>query len=186
MRASIVSLLTASPLALAHFKIEYPAWRGDSLAENTTYDQWQYPCMFLILFLHTFAKWKLLGGFKSLTVKLEKGAGVPYASGNRTDWPIEGGSIALNLHHEWSYLYINLGLGENTTDFNLSLTPELLNVTGSGNFCIPALPIPATVLDGQNATIQIVTNDQSGSALYNVSRLQHHLRQHSIDVFVSD
>lgn len=99
-----------------------------------------------------------------------KGAGVPYGAGNKTEWPLEGGSVVLDLHHPWTYLYINLGLGENATNFNISLTPELLNVTGSGNFCIPALPVPATVTDGQAASLQVVTNGESGSALYNVSR----------------
>lgn len=94
---------------------------------------------------------------------------MPYGAGNKTEWPIEGGSVALDLHHPWSYLYINLGLGENSTNFNISLTPDLLNVTGRGDFCIPVLPVPIPVADGQNATIQFVTNGQSGSALYNVS-----------------
>jgi hypothetical protein len=76
------------------------------------------------------------------------------------------------LHHPWAYVYINLGLGTNVTNFNISLTPELLNVTGKGDYCIPALPIPeGTVVDGQEASIQVVTNGESGSALYNVSVL---------------
>ncbi|KAJ8126513.1 hypothetical protein O1611_g7124 [Lasiodiplodia mahajangana] len=138
MRATILSLFTAVAQVSAHFSVEYPVWRADSLAENTTYSQWNYPC-----------------------------AGVPYGAGNKTEWPIEGGSVVLDLHHPWTYLYINLGLGENTTNFNISLTPELLNVTGSGNFCIPALSVPTPVTDGQNATLQFVTNGESGSALYN-------------------
>lgn len=96
---------------------------------------------------------------------------MPYGAGNKTEWPIEGGSVALDLHHPWTYLYINLGLGENSTNFNISLTPELLNVTGKGDFCFPVLPVPIPVADGQAATIQFVTNGQSGSALYNVSKL---------------
>ncbi|KAJ2990825.1 hypothetical protein NUW58_g2763 [Xylaria curta] len=138
MRAAILSLLAGVGLVSAHFKVEYPAWRGDTLADNTTYDQWDYPC-----------------------------GGVPYGAGNKTDWPIQGGAVSLDLHHPWSYVYINLGLGENATNFNISLTPELLNVTGKGTFCIPALPVPATIADGQSASLQIVTNGQSGSALYN-------------------
>ncbi|KAI1163224.1 hypothetical protein F5B18DRAFT_651948 [Nemania serpens] len=138
MRASLISLFAAVELVSAHFGVVHPPWRADSLAENTTYSQWNYPC-----------------------------AGVPYGAGNKTEWPIEGGSVALDLHHPWSYLYINLGLGENSTNFNISLTPDLLNVTGRGDFCIPVLPVPIPVADGQNATIQFVTNGQSGSALYN-------------------
>jgi len=37
--------------------------------------------------------------------------------------------------------------------------------------CLPKLSLPAgvSVVDGQNASIQVVTVGQSGSALYNVS-----------------
>ncbi|TGJ82040.1 hypothetical protein E0Z10_g6712 [Xylaria hypoxylon] len=136
MRA--VSLLAVVGLVSAHYAVEYPTWRADSLAENTTYSEWNYPC-----------------------------AGVPYGVGNKTEWPIKGASVALDLHHPWAYVYINLGLGENATNFNISLTPQLLNVTGTGNFCLTDLPVPDTIADGQAATIQFVTGGQSGSALYN-------------------
>ena len=43
---STILLLSALQLSAAHFSIEYPIWRADTLAENTTYDQWRYPCMF--------------------------------------------------------------------------------------------------------------------------------------------
>ncbi|KAI0975275.1 hypothetical protein F4678DRAFT_484947 [Xylaria arbuscula] len=138
MSAVVVVLFAVIGLVSAHFQLEYPAWRADSLAENTTYSEWDYPC-----------------------------AGVPFGVGNKTEWPIEGASVALDLHHPWTYLYINLGLGENSTNFNISLTPQLLNVTGSGSFCLTDLPIPNTIAEGQNATVQVVTNGQSGSALYN-------------------
>lgn len=41
-----------------------------------------------------------------------------------TDWPIGGGSLRLDLHHAWTYVFVNLALGENATNFNVSLTPE--------------------------------------------------------------
>ncbi|KAI1347518.1 hypothetical protein F5Y01DRAFT_243582 [Xylaria sp. FL0043] len=137
MRVVVLVPFAIVGLVSAHFQLEYPAWRADALAENTTYSEWDYPC-----------------------------AGVPYGIGNKTEWPMQGASVALDLHHPWTYLYINLGLGENSTNFNISLTPELLNVTGKGSFCITDLPIPSSIADGQNATIQVVTNGQSGSALY--------------------
>ncbi|KAI1177267.1 hypothetical protein F4777DRAFT_577074 [Nemania sp. FL0916] len=111
MCAAIISFFAASGLVSAHFSLEYPAWRADTLAANKTYSQWEYPC-----------------------------AGVPYYGENKTEWPMEGGSVALDLHHPWTYY---------------------------GKFCIPALPVPATVVDGQNATLQVITSGQSGSALYN-------------------
>jgi hypothetical protein len=48
MRAALPLLSTVVGLASAHFKLDYPSWRGDSLAENTTYDQWSYPCTFVL------------------------------------------------------------------------------------------------------------------------------------------
>lgn len=92
------------------------------------------------------------------------------AQTNRTLWPLTGGSVNADLHHPWTYLFINLGLGTTYPAFNLSLTRQLLNVTGNGTFCLPQLTLPAgvSVSDGQNASIQVVTVGQSGSALYNV------------------
>lgn len=36
-------LLLVAQLAAAHFSIEYPEWRGDSL-KNTSYSQYTFPC----------------------------------------------------------------------------------------------------------------------------------------------
>ncbi|RYP48765.1 hypothetical protein DL768_005422 [Monosporascus sp. mg162] len=139
--AAVAILLAGAKLASAHFAITYPEWRADTLTEEegSPYDQWVYPC-----------------------------ANVPADAGNRTEWPVGGGAVSLHLHHQWTYVYINLGLGNNVTNFNITLTPQLMNVTGQGDFCIPELPVPeGTVMEGQNATIQVVTNGESGSALYN-------------------
>ncbi|KAI0203552.1 hypothetical protein F4808DRAFT_417114 [Astrocystis sublimbata] len=140
MRSAVFSLLAGAGLVSAHFKVDYPEWRGDTLAENTTYSQWNWPC-----------------------------GGVSYGAGNSTDWPLEGGSLAVELHHPWTYLYVNLGLGENATNFNISLTPELVNVTGKGTFCIPTLQLPsdAEIKDGLKASLQVVTSGDAGNALYN-------------------
>ncbi|KAK8066012.1 hypothetical protein PG997_012759 [Apiospora hydei] len=135
---SSILLLAALQLSAAHFSIEYPTWRADTLAENTTYDQWRYPC-----------------------------AGAAPGAAGRTEWPVQGGSVALSLHHEWTYVFVNLGLGTNASAFNVSLTPDFVNVTGRGTYCIPSLPLPIQPRDGDNATIQVVTSGKSGSALYN-------------------
>jgi hypothetical protein len=68
-------------------------------------------------------------------------------------------------------VFVNLGLGDNVTNFNYTLTPQFWNETGNGTLCIPKLPLPAglTVSDGTTASLQVVTLGQSGSALYNVS-----------------
>ncbi|KAK7967058.1 uncharacterized protein PG986_001335 [Apiospora aurea] len=136
---SSILLLATLQLSAAHFSIEYPTWRADTLAENTTYDQWRYPC-----------------------------AGAAPGAAGRTEWPVQGGSVVLGLHHEWTYVFVNLGLGTNASAFNVSLTPDFVNATGRGTYCIPSLPLPIQPRDGDNATIQVVTSGKSGSALYNV------------------
>ncbi len=93
------------------------------------------------------------------------------AQTNRTLWPLTGGSISLDLHHQWSYVFINLGLGTDYPTFNISLTPSLLNETGNGTFCLPKSTLPAglNIVDGQNASIQVATGGAAGTGLYNVS-----------------
>ena len=70
---AILALLVTAQLASAHFAVDYPEWRADSL-NNESYSQYTWPC-----------------------------AGVPGDAGNRTDWPLTGGSLKLDLHHPWTY-----------------------------------------------------------------------------------
>ncbi|KAH6608883.1 hypothetical protein Trco_002229 [Trichoderma cornu-damae] len=143
---TLLLALAASQAVHAHFGLVYPEWRADTLAEENEdkYSQWDYPC-----------------------------GGVPYKAGNITNWPVGGGSLSLELHHPWTYVFVNLGLGANTTNFNVSLTPEFLNVTGKGTLCIDKLPVPLhDVADGTLASIQVVTSGQAGNALYNCADIR--------------
>ncbi|CZT08592.1 uncharacterized protein RAG0_13597 [Rhynchosporium agropyri] len=136
---SVASALCLASLTIAHFTIDYPEMRGDSFANGAS--QYVYPC-----------------------------AGVNQtAQTNRTLWPLDGGSVKLKLHHKWTYLWINLGLGAEYPSFNISLTPSLLNQTGNGTLCIPKVPLPANTkpVNGQQASVQVVTGGASGVALYN-------------------
>lgn len=85
-------LLTLLPLASAHFGIKYPSMRGDSFTAPAS--QWTWPCA---------------------NISQENSAN------NRTLWPLNGGSVLLDAHHPWAPTYINLGLGNNVTSFNVSL-----------------------------------------------------------------
>ncbi|KAF4624495.1 hypothetical protein G7Y89_g13676 [Cudoniella acicularis] len=91
------------------------------------------------------------------------------AATNRTLWPLTGGSLNLDLHHPWTYIFANLGLGTDYPTFNITLTNPFLNSTGNGTLCLPEIKLPAgvSVSDGQNASLQVVTIGASGSALYN-------------------
>ena len=93
---------------------------------------------------------------------------------NRTMWPTTGGSLIMDLHHPFTYFWMNLGLGDEVASFNVSLTPNLpYNETGNGTLCLPHVPIPedANVTEGAVGSLQIITVGDSGSALYNVSAL---------------
>ncbi len=93
------------------------------------------------------------------------------SNNNRTKWPLNGGSILLDVHHPWAITYVNLALGgDNTTNFNISVVPGF-NQTGNGTFCWPTVNLPSglNLANGANASIQVVQIAETGSALYNVS-----------------
>jgi hypothetical protein len=162
MIAPTVLILSALQLVSAHFEVFEPYWRASSFIAPAS--QYLYPCKLPFL---------RLGRIISLTSLLQ-GAGIDQSvsANNRTLWPLDGGSISLGLHHPWTYVFINLGLGSNvTTTFNISLTANLFNTTGAGTLCIPKWTLPSNlgIQEGTNASLQFVTSGASGSALYNVS-----------------
>jgi len=155
----LASAFVLASFANAHFTIEYPEMRGDSFATGAS--QYIYPCREPLIL---FSIIKYILTFSGANVNQT-------SSTNRTMWPLTGGSLNLDLHHQWTYYFVNLGLGTDYPTFNITLTQQLLNETGNGTLCMPQIVLPAgvTVSDGQNASIQVVTVGQSGSALYNVS-----------------
>ena len=80
--------------------------------------------------------------------------------------------MVIDFHHPWTYVSFNLGFGSNTNTFNISLNPMLLNETGNGTICIPKWKLPAdlSIVDGMDASLQVITIGDSGTALYNVSQ----------------
>jgi hypothetical protein len=130
-------------LVAAHFQVNTPQWRDNSFV--APYSQYQYPC-----------------------------AGVPSGLSvtNRTLWPLTGGSLSVDFHHSFTYVFVNLGLGSNVTNFNISLNAngKVINETGNGTLCINKFTLPSslTVVDGQRASLQVVTVGGNGAALYNV------------------
>jgi len=88
---------------------------------------------------------------------------------NRTQWPVDGGSVKFGPGHPWAITYVNLALGsDNSVNFNISLV-EGFNQTGNGTFCFPKIDIPKgiNVSAGTNASIQVIQLSALGSALYN-------------------
>jgi len=88
---------------------------------------------------------------------------------NRTQWPLDGGSVVFKPGHPWAITYVNLALGSSDTiTFNVSLV-EGFNQTGNGTYCFPkiALPTGLNVSAGTNASIQVIQITELGSALFN-------------------
>ncbi|KAL1838538.1 hypothetical protein VTJ49DRAFT_2536 [Mycothermus thermophilus] len=144
MFLSSALLLAAAGVANAHFGLDYPPMRANTLGKDVdpAYSQWLHPC-----------------------------AGVPsnLTDSPKTEWPLTGGSVKLDLRHQWTYVFINLGLGSDVSNFNYTLTNPFWNTTGNGTLCVEKLSLPADlpVEDGSPASLQVVTLDDNGNALYN-------------------
>ncbi|OCK79974.1 hypothetical protein K432DRAFT_405085 [Lepidopterella palustris CBS 459.81] len=136
-------------LTSAHFSIEYPYWRGSSFAEGTS--QWIFPCA-------------------NVTETADPT--------NRTAWSPTSGSLRLHVGHHWALTYVNIGLGPNATNFNISLVDHF-NQTGNGTFCLKetgksklvaglkAAGLEGEAVEGVQATLQVVQISTTGGALYN-------------------
>ncbi|KAL8839641.1 MAG: hypothetical protein Q9170_001647 [Blastenia crenularia] len=90
-------------------------------------------------------------------------------SSNRTPFSLAGGSIQLTMEHDRSAVQVLIALGNDATDsFNTVLVPTTQE-EGFGKFCLRDVKIPESlgVKEGDNATIQVVTNGDPTGGLYN-------------------
>jgi hypothetical protein len=110
---------------------------------------------------------------------------VDEANTPRTPWPLDGGSLNFTLRDGAALVWVNLGLGVNVTNFNITLPNLPLNETGAGNICFPKLVLPSglPISEGTQATIQITTsNPKNGGGLYVVSVLFALNHRHLLDL----
>lgn len=94
-------------------------------------------------------------------------------SNTRTPWPLDGGSIQLTMEHDHAAVQVLVALGNDpSSNFNAVLVPTTQE-EGIGQFCLSGVKVPQSlgVKDGDNATIQVVTNGDPSGGLYNVSHL---------------
>ncbi|KAL8697303.1 MAG: hypothetical protein Q9201_007193 [Fulgogasparrea decipioides] len=90
-------------------------------------------------------------------------------SNNRTSWPLAGGTIQLTMEHDHAAVQVLLALGNNVTDgFSTILVPTTQE-QGIGKFCLSDVKVPESLgaKEGDNATIQVVTNGDPTGGLYN-------------------
>ena len=115
-------------------------------------------------------------GFNEDTLPTFPCGGQDAVTTNRTLWPLTGGPIQLYLQHTQSNIQVLIALGTNPGDaFNTVLVPTTQE-NGPQNFCFGGVVVPAMVggvkvVEGMNATVQVVTNGDPEGGLYNVSFL---------------
>ncbi|KAF1937804.1 hypothetical protein EJ02DRAFT_355969 [Clathrospora elynae] len=152
LSSTLLAAATFSAGVTAHFHLLEPTWRGDSFVAPAS--QWTYPC-----------------------ANVNETTDIA----NRTLWPSSSGSILLNGSHPHALTTINLALGSDVTNFNISLV-NTFNQTGAGVFCFKETGkanLEAGFkaagysgsgdarIEGLMATVQIIQAGASGGALYN-------------------
>lgn len=88
----------------------------------------------------------------------------------RTDFPISGGPIQLNLEHPQTNIAVYMAIGDNPGSGFSIVARQQLTVDGLGNFCFGSINLPSSVnvSDGTKASIQVVTNNHESGGLYQV------------------
>ena len=93
------------------------------------------------------------------------------SNNNRTDFPIGGSPIELNLEHTQTNLAVYIAIASDPgSSYNIVLRPQFAE-QGPGSFCIGAITLPSNVNvsgDGVPATIQVVSNGDPTGGLYQV------------------
>ena len=90
----------------------------------------------------------------------------------RTNFPISGGPIQVNFEHAQTNIAVYMAIGDSPgSSFNIVAKQQLM-VQGLGGFCLGSVSVPAgmNVSEGTTATIQVVTNNEDGGGLYQVSQ----------------
>ncbi|KAF2634997.1 hypothetical protein P280DRAFT_369272, partial [Massarina eburnea CBS 473.64] len=86
----------------------------------------------------------------------------------RTEFPLNGGPIQLDMHHTQTQVAVYLAVGNNPgSNYNIVLRPQLTQ-EGLGDFCLGQINIPSglNISAGTNATIQVVSNGDPSGGLY--------------------
>ena len=96
-------------------------------------------------------------------------------------------AVDLTMGHDETAIQVLLGLGDNPgNNFNITLVPTFRQ-EGLGEFCLREIPLPSDLglMDGMNATLQVVTNGDPTGGLYNVRLARLRLVIHTDEPFTS-
>ncbi|KAL8953031.1 MAG: hypothetical protein Q9222_001081 [Ikaeria aurantiellina] len=128
-----------------------------------------FPSLISLVSAHFTLDYPEARGFDEDQVNSFPCGGQNTVSASRTAWPLAGGPIQLTMEHDRAAVQVLLALGNDATDaFNTILVPTTQE-EGIGRFCLSDVKLPEglTVQEGDNATIQVVTNGDPSGGLYN-------------------
>jgi nascent polypeptide-associated complex subunit beta len=120
---------------------------------------------------HFLLSWPDRRGFDDAQAGSFPCGGFDSVSSNRTEFPLSGGPIQLDMHHSQTRIAVYLAIGDNPgSNYSIVLRPQFQR-DGPGNFCLGQVNIPSNlnITAGTNATIQVVTNGDPDGGLYQVS-----------------
>lgn len=86
----------------------------------------------------------------------------------RTNFPISGGPIQINLGHPQTNVAVYMAIGDDPgSAFSIKMQPNTM-ITGLGDFCFGSVSVPAglNVTEGTKASIQVVTNNHESGGLF--------------------
>ena len=115
--------------------------------------------------------WPTNRGFDDSSASNFPCGGFDSVSSNRTDFPLSGGPIQLDLEHSQTRLAVYLAIGEDPgSNFSILLRPQSER-EGLGDYCLGQIIIPSelNISAGTKATIQVVSNGDPTGGLYQVS-----------------
>jgi hypothetical protein len=115
--------------------------------------------------------WPESRGFDDSSATKFPCGGFDSVSSNRTDFPMSGGPIQLNLEHSQTRFAVYLAIGEDPgSNFSIVLRPQSER-EGLGSYCLGQVSVPSNlnISAGTKATIQVVSNGDPNGGLYQVS-----------------
>lgn len=120
---------------------------------------------------HFTLDWPVARGFLEDKMSSFPCGGFDTPASNRTVISLTDDSLPVDItfHHTQTAISYLLALGNDPgSSFNITLGPTLA-ATGLGEFCLPGIPLSSLNLtNGQNATLQVVTDGEQGGGLFAV------------------
>ncbi|CAI6339247.1 unnamed protein product [Periconia digitata] len=117
---------------------------------------------------HFTLNWPTARGFDDTQAGSFPCGGFDEVKSPRTEFPLGGGPLQLNLEHTSTQVAVYLSLGSDPgNNYNIVLRPQFKE-QGPGDFCLGEVGLPSSlnITSGTNGTIQVVTNGHAGGGLY--------------------